>query len=38
MSKHDGNFSCLNCFHSFRTKTKLESRKKVTENNFFVAL
>ena len=22
-SKHDGDFYCLNCFHSFRTETKL---------------
>ena len=37
-SKHDRNFSCLNCFHSFRTKTKLESHKKVTENKFFCGI
>ena len=23
-SKHDGEFSCLNCFHSYTTKNKLE--------------
>ena len=28
-SKHDGGFYCLNCLHSFRTKNKLESHKKV---------
>ena len=28
-SKHYGEFYCLNCFHSFRTKHKLESHKKV---------
>ena len=22
-SKHDGNFYCLNCFHSYSTKDKL---------------
>ena len=27
-SNHDGDFYCLNCFHSFRTKNKLESHKK----------
>ena len=35
-SKNDGNFYCLNCFYSFRTKNKLESRKKVNENKNFV--
>ena len=25
-SKNKGDFYCLNCFHSFRTKNKLESR------------
>ena len=24
-SKHDGDFYCLDCFHSFKTKIKLES-------------
>ena len=28
----NGNFYCLDCFHSFRTK-KLESHKKLCENN-----
>ena len=23
-SKHVGDFSCLNCFHSYRTKNKLK--------------
>ena len=32
MSKYDGDFSCLNCLYSFRTKNKLESHKKVWEN------
>ena len=27
-SKNDGDFYCLNCLHSFRTKSKLESHKK----------
>ena len=31
-SKHDGDFYCLNCFHLFRTKNKLESHEKVWEN------
>ena len=31
-SKHYGDFFYLNCLHSFRTKNKLESHKKVCEN------
>ena len=27
-SNHDGDFYCLNCFHSYRTKNKLEAHKK----------
>ena len=34
-SKHYGDFYCLNCVHSFRTKNKLESHKKVFENKDF---
>ena len=34
-SKNSGNFYCLNCLHSLRTKNKLESHKKVWENNDF---
>ena len=34
-SKHVGDFYCLNCPHSFRTKNKLESPKKVCENKDF---
>ena len=29
--KHCGNF-CANCFHSFRTKSKIELHKRVCEN------
>ena len=28
-SKHNGDFYCLNCLHSFRTKNKLESHKEA---------
>ena len=35
MSKCDGDFHCLNFFHSLRTKNKLESQKKVYENKDF---
>ena len=34
-SMHDGSFYCLNCLHSFRTKSKLESHKNVCENKDF---
>ena len=33
--KNNGNFYCLNCLHSFRTKNKLESHKRVCENKSF---
>ena len=31
-SNHDGDFYCLNCFHSYRTKNKFEAHKKIYEN------
>ena len=31
-SNHEGDFYCLNCFHSYRTKSKLEAHKKICEN------
>ena len=34
-SKCYGEFFCLNCLHSFRTKIKLESHKRVCENKDF---
>ena len=34
-SKHSGDFYCLNCFHYFRPKNKLESHKRVCENKGF---
>ena len=34
-SKHPGDFYCLNRIHSFATGKKLESHKKVCENNVF---
>ena len=34
-SKHDDDFYCLNCLHSFRAKTKFESHQKVCENKDF---
>ena len=31
-SKHKAEFYCLDCLNSFRTKSKLESYKRVYEN------
>ena len=32
-SIHKEDFYCLNCFHSYRTKNKLEAHKKICENH-----
>ena len=32
-SNHKGDFYCLNCFHSYRTKNKLKKHKDVCENH-----
>ena len=32
-STHEKYFYCINCFHSYRTKNKLESHKKICENH-----
>ena len=37
-SKTNSDFYCLNCLHSFRTKNKLESNKKVCDNKDFAIL
>ena len=31
-SNHIGDFYCLNCFHSFRTKTKLKKAINICKN------
>ena len=31
-SNQDGDFHCLNCFNSYRTKNKLEAHEKICEN------
>ena len=31
-SKHDGNFYCLKCFHSYSTKDKLRKHYNVYKN------
>ena len=32
-NNHDGDYYCLNCFHSYRTENKLNAHKKICENN-----
>ena len=34
-SNHKEDFYCLNCFHSYSTKNKLEAHKKICENHDF---
>ena len=34
-SKHHGNFSYLNCLHSFRTENRLQSHEKPCKNKDF---
>ena len=35
ISKHDGDFYCLNSLHSFGTENKLKSHEKVCKNKNF---
>ena len=35
ISKHHGDFYCLDCLHSFRTENKLKSHEKVCKNKDF---
>ena len=37
-SKLVGDFYCLNCLHSFRTKNKIKSHEEICENEDFVML
>ena len=32
-SKHEGDFYCLNCFHSYKTKDKLKKHENVCKNH-----
>ena len=32
-SKHDGDFYCLNCLHSFSTENKLKKHKNICKNH-----
>ena len=34
-SKHEGDFYCLNCFHSYATENKLKKHKKDCENHAY---
>ena len=37
-SNHDGDFYCLNCFHSYRTENKLNAQKKYVKITIIVTL
>ena len=37
-SKYHGDFYCLNCLHSFRTKSKLRTHEKVCKNKDFFGI
>ena len=37
-SNHNGDFYCLNCLHSYRTKSKLKKHEKICKNNNFCHL
>ena len=34
-SNHNGDFYCLNCFHSYRTKKKLKKHERICKNHDF---
>ena len=38
ITKHHGDFYCLNCFHSFAGKNKIQSYKRVCENKDFCSM
>ena len=35
MSKNNGDCSCINCLHSFRTENKLKSHENVCKNHAY---
>ena len=37
-SKHDGDFYCLHCFHSYSTKNKLKKHYNVCKNHDYCYL
>ena len=34
-SNHNGDINCLNCLHSYRTKSKLKKHEKICKNHDF---
>ena len=34
-SNHDGDFYCLNCFYSYRTKNRLKKHQKICKDHDF---
>ena len=34
-SKHDGDYYCLNCFYSYRTKEALENMKVYEDKDYY---
>ena len=37
-SNHNGDFYCLNCLHSYRTKSKIKKHEKICKNHDFCHL
>ena len=37
-SQHNGDFYCLNCFHSYTTENKLRKHERICENHDFCYL
>ena len=37
-SNHNGDFCCLNCLHSYKTKSNLKKHEKICKNNDFCHL
>ena len=37
-SNHNGDFYCLNCLHSYRTKSKLKKHEEICKNHDFYDL
>ena len=37
-STHNGDYYCLNCFHSYRTEGKLRAHEKLCVNNNFAQI
>ena len=37
-STHNGDYYCLNCFHSYRTEEKLKAHEELCINSNFAAI